>query len=211
MDEIIIEEYDQTDEAFEDVQTYDEDISVIKEEQGILQDSVTDGDDYFNNSMDSIPVENQSDVVEEVLQNDVVEEVLQNDNVADFVSGFGSDTVYDEPEFSGSVDEQNVIDRSESNAEGNLLKNASADQQVPVLDDESILSIKNIETSSKNIESTVSNIKDILDTQSTVLSQSRDDLRQIGQNQALSFRVQVGVNIAIFGAVLVYMVLSKIR
>ena len=211
MDEIITEEYEQIEEAFEDIQTHDEDISVTEEGQNILQDSVIDENGFFDNSSNSIPVENQSDVVEEVLQTDVSEEELQSDNVADFVSGFGSDTVYDEPEFSGSSDEQNIIDQNQSNAEGNLLNDASGDQQVPALDEDTILSIKNIETSSNNVESTVSNIKDILDAQSVVLSQSRDDIRQIGQNQALSFRVQVGVNIAIFGAVLVYMVLSKIR
>ena len=171
MDEIITEEYDQIEEAFEDIQTYDEDISVIEEEQSILQDSVNDSNEYFDESLNSIPVENQNDVVEEVLQNDITEEALQNDNVADFVSGFGSDTVYDEPAFSGSGEDQNIIDQEQGNAEGNVLNDVSVDQQVPVLDDETILSIKNIETSSKNMEITISNIKDILDTQSSVLSQ----------------------------------------
>lgn len=201
MNDEVIEEYSDEEIVYEDVSVYD--IPEISEEvqENVSPDTVVEEAVYVENGVDNqFSNEYSESIISESDQ-------IPDEQVAAFVNDFPFQVAYDQVLFDGSEpfsrDQENGVDSVPS-------ENVNT-QIVPVLDQETIGSINSIESNISLIYSKIDSVENNLSLQSEAVSRIDNNVLQIGSNAALSSKVISGILIAIFGSILVFMVLSKIR
>ena len=129
-------------------------------------------------------------------------------SAAEYVAEFGENVVYRE-------------DLAQDNAalSGDDAVSSSPDPVIiPALDDTTIDSIRNIENNTSSIESYVSSIELYLSRIDEALPEFdfkiahiESDVRQIGRNAILFYKISAGMAAALFGAIIVIIFFSKFR